>query len=140
MKIIYSLFLGIVATGCLAQQGKTEPTIYDEGVHVLSFEAMHYPSIARIAHRQGVVVVRVRFDSTGKVVSADALSGWKMLVPGAVENSRKWAFGANPDNSAIIVYRFRLTEGRCNSDQNDLFVFVEPNIANVTACGYVWQP
>ena len=135
-----AMFLCIWALTSFAQQQKRETVIYDEDIHVLTFANMHYPRLARIAHRQGTVVVRVEFDSSGRVTSANALSGWKMLVPDAVANSRQWTFAPNSEKGAIIIYKFRLLEGRCNSDETDLFTLIEPNIASVTACNYHWQP
>ncbi len=111
----------------------------DEDVKVLSFEELRYPLAARLAHVQGIVVVRVKRDDAGKVVSSAAISGAKTLMPDSLPNSKKWRFQPNQEKTAVIVYGFRI-DGLCYSGMNGQFIFRPPNIAAVTSCELVAQP
>jgi TonB family protein len=134
-----SLFLIIIhAHGLIAQD---DNTIYDSDVSVRSSEEMLYPPIARQARIQGIVVVRVMINDDGKVLSATAISGAKLLVPEALSNVKKWKFRANATKAAVIIYEFRLAEGKCNHETNHLFAFHEPNVALIVGCEQTsWQP
>jgi TonB family protein len=135
-----SLLIIIVhAYGLFAQED--EKTIYDKDINVISFEEMRYPPIARQARIQGDVVVLVKIDSGGRVTSANAISGAKLLIADTLSNAKKWHFRPNAGQAAIIVYDFRIAEGTCNSsEQNHISAFREPNILVVIACGEIWQP
>lgn len=132
-----SLLVVIVHPYLVAQQ---DQTIYDKDITVVSFEEMRYPPLARQAHIQGTVVVKVKLDDAGKVTSATAIVGARLLISDCLANARKWRFHPTPGNGAIIIYEFRLADGTCNAEQNHLFVFRRPNVASVTGCEEVWQP
>jgi protein TonB len=51
-----------------------------------------YPPIARAAHSSGSVVVQVKVDECGNVVSAKAISGPPLLQQAAVEAAYAWRF------------------------------------------------
>jgi TonB family protein len=51
-----------------------------------------YPPIARAAHTSGSVVVQVKVDECGNVVSAKAISGPPLLQQAAVEAAYAWRF------------------------------------------------
>ena len=133
-----SMFMVIVYASNLTAQ--PEGTIYDNDVNVTSFEEMRYPSMARQAHIQGVVVVQVTLDEGGKVKSANAISGAKLLIPDSVSNANQWRFRPNANKSAVIIYEFRLTDGRCNPETSHMFIFRAPNIVSVIGCEETWQP
>ena len=114
--------------------------VNDEGISVSSFEEMHYPVLARAARRESMVVVQVKLDDDGKVVTARAISGSKMLIPDSLANARKWRFHPNSDATAVIIYEFHLVEGKCDLGRNGLFVFRVPNVATITACEMQPQP
>jgi TonB family protein len=117
-----------------------EQAANDECISVSSFEEMHYPALARAAHRESMVVVQVKLDDDGKVVSARAISGSKMLISDTLSNVRKWRFHPNSNKTAVVIYDFHLVEGRCDLGRNGLFVFREPNVATITTCVAEWQP
>lgn len=50
---------------------------------------MTYPLAARRGNVQGVVVVRATLDSDGRVVSASAISGPKLLIADVLANVKK---------------------------------------------------
>ena len=70
--------------------------VMDEMVKPAYFEALEYPLTAPLAQTQGVVVVRVKLDSEGKVVSSVAISGAKSLIRECLSNSKKMALSAEP--------------------------------------------
>jgi hypothetical protein len=130
----------IVSYTAWAEKDQPAETINNEDITVVSFEEMNYPPLARTARREGIVALRVQFDDKGKVVSAMALSGPKMLISDSISNVEKWIFRPNAGKAAVILYDFRLIDGRCNPGRNRLFVFREPNIAEISTCVDVWQP
>jgi outer membrane biosynthesis protein TonB len=135
----------LVAAGLLVfvvsySSAQQEQAVNDEDISVSSFEEMLYPALARAAHRESTVVLQAKLDDDGKVVSARAISGSKMLIPDSLSNIRKWRFHPNSNKSVVVIYEFRLVEGRCGPERKTLFVFREPNITTVTTCGSDWQP
>jgi TonB family protein len=51
-----------------------------------------YPSDAREARIQGVVVLKVNVDEEGRVVRVELISGHPMLAPAAIEAVRQWTY------------------------------------------------
>jgi len=94
---------------------------------------LSYPALARSARIQGVVVVRAKLDSQGKVVDAVGVSGSELLLPSSLENVKKWRFEPNARKSTIVVYNFTIIEGRCSS-YSSLFVLQGANLARVITC------
>ena len=131
---------GLLVLAASYTSAQQEQAVSDEDISVSSFEEMHYPALARAAHRESTVVVLVKLDDDGKVVSARALSGSKMLISDSLSNARKWRFHPNSNKSAVVIYEFHLVEGKCGSGRNGLFVFREPNVATITTCTAEWQP
>jgi len=80
----------------------------------------------------GVVVVRVKVDSDGTVVSAAAISGPKLLIDDTLSNARKWHFQPKKSRDVVIVYDFKL-EGICKGTCSSSFTFSPPNVATITA-------
>lgn len=114
-----------------AQEGET---IDDRDVKLVSFADLTYPLVAKRARVQGVVVVRVALDDKGRVATASAVSGAKVLAEASLENARKWTFTPNARKTAIIVYNFVLDEGACHDDSPSLFRLQHFNFASITAC------
>lgn len=137
-RVLVAIGMLVLAVSYLPAQQRQ--TVNDEELSVSSFEEMVYPALARAAGRQGAVVVEVRLDDGGYVVSAKAISGSKMLIPDTLSNVRRWRFHPNPEKTAVVIYEFHLVEGRCNAGRNGLFVLREPNIAIVTTCFMQPQP
>jgi TonB family protein len=132
------LIVVTIACNLIAQQN--EP-LYDNDINVKSFEEMSYPPIARGAGIQGTVVVSAKLDAAGRVTSATAISGAKLLIPDSLSNAKKWRFSPNTKGLAIIIYEFRIAEGTCNdSGQNHISTFRKPNILMIVGCGEMWQP
>lgn len=131
--------LVVVANAYHLGAQQNEP-VYDNDIKVKSFEEMSYPPIAREARIQGTVVVSAKLDGDGRVIATSAISGAKLLIPDSLSNAKKWHFSPNTNRVAIIVYEFRLAEGKCNHETSHLFVFREPNRALIVGCEETWQP
>lgn len=136
LKISLLLFIIHVCTWA-AQQ---EEIVYDNDVHVMSFQEMNYPPLAREGRIQSTVVVRVLLDDGGKVKSATAISGAKLLISDTLANIETWQFRPAAGKSAVIIYEFRLADGKCDSKTSHMFIFHPPNVATVIGCGETWQP
>lgn len=132
--------MGLLVLSVSYSPAQQEQTVNDEDMSVSSFEEMAYPALAHAAGRQGMVVAEAKLDDGGYVVSARAISGFKMLIPDTLANVRKWRFRPNPNKTAVVIYEFHLVEGRCGAGENGLFVLRDPNIAIVTACFMQPQP
>ncbi|MGB6402349.1 MAG: energy transducer TonB [Candidatus Sulfotelmatobacter sp.] len=126
--------VGLLVLSVSYSPAQQEQTVNDEDIVVSSFEEMIYPAIARAAGREGTVVVEVKLDKDGYVVSASAISGSKMLIPDTLSNVRKWRFHPNSQKTAVVIYEFHLVEGKCNAGRTGLFVLRGPNVATVTTC------
>jgi TonB family protein len=78
----------------------------------LSIPKPSYPSIARSAHASGVVVVWVSVDETGKVISASAVTGDRLLRSAAVDAAKLARFapvmlnGQPVKITGLITYNF----------------------------------
>ena len=97
---------------------------------IAQFEPLEYPRIAQAARVQGAVVIRVDLDSDGRVTSARALSGPKLLIEDSVANAKKWRFDKNKLRAAVIVYLFKF-EGICNRPCSSISTFSPPNVVTV---------
>lgn len=56
------------------------------------FEAPKYPSIAKQAHIQGVVIIDTTIDEQGNVVQAHVVSGPSLLIAAALEAVANWKY------------------------------------------------
>jgi hypothetical protein len=120
----------LLLTGALSLAGQDQP-ILNEDVGILGFAVLTYPVVARATHAEGAVVVRVKVDSDGKVASATAISGPKLLIPDCVSNAKKWVFKPEKSRDVVIVYIFKF-EGLCFSSCPSSFHFSPPNVATIT--------
>ena len=140
MSILLKLILLVVVANAYDLVAQQNEPVYDSDINVKSFDEMSYPPIAREARIQGTVVVSAKLDGDGRVTSTSAISGAKLLIQDSLSNAKKWRFSPNTNKVAIIIYEFRLAEGRCNHETSHLFVFREPNRVSVVGCEDTWQP
>lgn len=141
MKVL-TVFLIISMTGtCAFVYGRPQQDamIEDKDINVLAFEDAQYPPLAYNAHIQGIVVVNVGLNDKGQVVNATALSGPLLLASVSIDNVKKWVFNPTAKKTAIIVYNYKILEGRCNHNST-FFILQEKNIATVIACPGVVNP
>ena len=111
--------------GAAAEEATTETTpasLGDDGpisVGVLNAKAVSkphppYPPVAKAARASGLVTVRVTVDETGRVVSAEAVSGHPLLQQAAVQAAREarlspTLLGGKPVKvSGVLTYNFVL--------------------------------
>jgi TonB family protein len=132
LRILFSI--GLVVLLAPAPRAQHDNPIKDTDVKVTAFADLTYPPLAAQSRMQGVVVVEVKLDDQGKVVEAEALSGWPLLATSSTENVKKWRFEPNPRKAAVIVYQFRI-EGVCHgADASSHMIFHPPNFASITDC------
>jgi len=107
--------------------------VNDQEIRVVDFKELIYSPLARNAQIQGVVVIRVKLDDQGKVTEAVAISGPEIFYLDCLSNVKNWRFKPNPKKTAVVIYDFKILEGRCNSDSS-LFVLQGSNIATILVC------
>lgn len=129
----FLLLCGAASGYVVAQQSPRSETVRNEDIYVASLAEMPYPAGARLARKEGIVVVRVKFDGEGKVTAAEAISGPKELIIDSLANAKKWRFHPNSAKTAVVIYQFRI-DGLCASGSH--FIFREPNIASITGCNF----
>jgi TonB family protein len=120
-------------------QAQEPGVLFDEDVKMVRFADLIYPSYARMARAEGIVVVRVTLDHAGDVANAVAISGPRLLVPEAESNARKWKFRPNARAAAVIVYHFRIADGACYDGNRSLFLLRHQNLAEIVSCQEVLQ-
>jgi TonB family protein len=108
-----------------------------DGLILQALEALDYPPLARSARFQGRVVVAVKLDATGRVVSAQIEKGPPVIAPAAIANAKKWRFRTNVAQDAEIIYDFEIDEN-C-TENGSRFNYEAPNLARITACRYPIQ-
>jgi|HubBroStandDraft_2_1064218.scaffolds.fasta_scaffold55123_2 TonB family protein len=122
---------------CIQAQG--DETISDKDINVIEYETPGYPALALQSRIQGIVVVRARLDAVGKVIEATALSGSQYLLPEAVANAKKFQFQPNSQKAVVVVYHFKLSQGRCKFPSG--FSELEArNLVTITACPRSIEP
>ena len=99
----------LVLSTAIAQQPKASmPMVAGAAVPL-------YPPLARAAHVQGVVHVKITTDGT-KVTAAHAEDGHRLLAVAAEENARTWLFTKHEPTSFTVTYRYRIsTDGDPNN-------------------------
>ena len=128
------MLIGFLAVSQLfTVSAQEKQTVSDKDIKIVDYEEMRYPTVARNAHVQGMVVIRVKLDDQGKVVDATAISGSEFLVRDSIENAKKWRFKPNTQKSAAIIYNFTLPGGFCKS-QGSLFLQQGANVATIIGC------
>lgn len=131
--ITLSATLSVLGSICHAQE-RQSPTIPDNEIRVITYEAMNYPPLALQTRLQGVVVVLLNLDDKGVVVAASALSGSALLVNSCLANAKKWKFQPNAQHTVIIVYNFRLSYAFGCESKGSLFTLEAPNLVNIVDC------
>jgi TonB family protein len=95
-----------------------------------------YPRIPRLARVQGSVEVKCTLDSSGSVISAEAVSGHRLLQEPARQNALQWKFERVSKeavgSSVTLKYEF-LLDGKRPDDAKTTFVFELPNRIQIIA-------
>ena len=100
---------------CLALLLLLMPVAGSNQLAVLHLESVEYPLLAWQARIQGDVRVTMHVDSDGKVLSAIASSGDKLLQQAAIDNLKTWIFVTNREFDLEISYQFRLEKPESSS-------------------------
>lgn len=100
--------------------------------------SMHYPCLALISKIEGSVTLQVTIGEAGKPVEVKALRGHPLLLGGAAENIKKWAFRRTVKNRHLpstfeMTYLFQI-RGTRKAKEEDVDVVVElPRTVVVTS-------
>jgi TonB family protein len=92
-------------------------------------ETPTYPTLARVAHITGKVILAITIDSEGNVTDAKVTNDTKsigVLEPGSISNIRLWTFAKPPTfpYSQTIVYDYELDVSLPGDDGNHPIVKV----------------
>lgn len=85
----------------VAQESKVAPLM------VASAAVPLYPPLARAAHIQGVVHVKVTTDGH-RVIETHVEDGHKLLAAAAEENARTWQFSTHEPITFTVTYHYKL--------------------------------
>ena len=85
----------------------TKATPLDEQFSVVAAVAPSYPQALRTARLKGDVIVEVKIDQSGSVISAEAVSGHRALIELCIKAAKAWQF--SPENKSGISRKTRLT-------------------------------
>jgi TonB family protein len=119
--------------GSLPRQENQDQTIRDQDIHIVHFEPVNYPHLARQTRIEGVVVVRVALDADGKVTDAVALSGHSLFDSRQRRECQKMAFQIAAQHAATIIYNFKIYLCKSSSAPPKP-AFHPPNSISATAC------
>ncbi|MGH9573630.1 MAG: TonB family protein [Candidatus Acidiferrales bacterium] len=137
--ILIGVALSVLLNVSAAPRNAT--SIQDKDINVVYREDLPYPVFAQMNHIQGLVVVRVTLDETGRVLNAEALSGASILVQDTLKNIVNWRFSPNAERAAIIVYNFRIGTGCRRKSPYSQTTFYPPNFVTIINCrAPVWVP
>jgi hypothetical protein len=89
-----------------------------------------YPPLARAAHVQGVVHVKLTTDGQ-RAVTAHAEDGPKLLAAAAEENARTWQFAVHEPTTFTVTYRYKLVAGLKGDPDNPEVVLRLPTEVEV---------
>jgi TonB family protein len=132
-RIVISMISVLALSSFSSVGAQHESTINDNEIKLVDFEDLTYPTPARTAHIEGVVVVRASLNDKGKVVEVTAVSGNDVFIPECLANARKWRFQPNAMKAVVIVYNFRMTYAVSKSGCSQ-FMLQAPNFATITSC------
>lgn len=92
-KRIGLLLIILFGAGLFSVKGSKPQMLTGEQPAVVKAVApTNYPAIAFSARADGKVVVEVKIDSTGKVVSANVVEGHALLKKFAADSAKRWQF------------------------------------------------
>jgi hypothetical protein len=127
------LLAGVLAAGVVgvAADDPTGSAVLNEEIEVIHAERMIYPLPARVHVVEGAVVIKVELEKTGKVRSASAVSGPKLLIDDCIKNAKNWVFRRTAAGTAVIVYFFQI-KGLCELPCPSNFEYYAPNVAIIS--------
>src|ERR1700722_17565444 len=75
---------------------------------VIHIESLGYPEVARAAHVEGAVALRLNIGSDGRVKSIAKLDGPDILAAAAEANASTWVFSSDRERTSDVQYEYRL--------------------------------
>ena len=119
------------------------PTVgYSQAFPVVKeFVVPPYPPTAQAVRAEGDVQIAVEVDGDGKVISASAISGHKLLTETAKQVALKWTFSPGTGGRFLTLrFRFRLSNSKryrpARLVGNYTLMFIEPESRIVTTVSY----
>jgi len=115
VSLLALMLIGTVVFGWVANEDRREVRVAVAPV---------YPTLALYARKTGDVTVKVRTDANGRVVTAEAVSGPKILFRAAEEAARQWLFAAaefKRDTSLVMSFRI-MPDGTSDLDLSSRFI------------------
>ena len=91
-----------------------------------------YPPLARVAHVQGVVHVKITTDGH-RVIATKVEDGHKLLAAAADENARTWQFATHEPTTFTVTYRYKLNAKLKGSPNNPTVVLRLPTEVEVSS-------
>jgi TonB family protein len=101
--LVFSVFLAAVACASAEESPEVLPKVVQHGEPT-------YPPIARTAHIEGEVRVRVTTDGES-VTNAEAESGPPILHKAAEDNVRTWKFVPHTAGTFHVTFRYKIMSG-----------------------------
>ncbi len=123
----------LMVVGMVAFTLEAAPAAASPRERPLIFVDLPYPAEALAARTDGVVVVQVTTDGSGRIVGAESVVGPDLLARAVVANVKGWTLAPGPLTD-WLVFRFEIDNGACNDDSRSLFRVAYANLAVVTAC------
>ena len=110
MRLKWVVLTFILVTQCARGDDIRWCTI--AGVKAEKAQALVYPAIAKAGHVEGIVILRVTFETSGVVKAIDSVSGPKLLADPATHRTKDWQFktdatGSEPCQNLVII-RYRI--------------------------------
>jgi hypothetical protein len=110
--------------------------VSNSDIRVIHFgNQLKYPSLARQARDEGVVVLKLTLNDKGAVANVLPLSGLPILIEACIANAKDWQFQANSERTVVLVYNFSLVI----DDPGQVF-FQPPNLVTITNSPIPAQP
>jgi hypothetical protein len=113
-----ALMFILIAPTIAQQQKLVLPTVGGASVPL-------YPQLARMAHVQGIVRIKVSTDGE-KVTTIHVTDGNKLLATAAEENLRSWRFASHEPITFDVTYRYKLDGEYDGYNDNPVVLFRLP--------------
>lgn len=119
MKTSRYLFLAgmvLLLAGWVVPGGKNGDREGSKQGRLIKKIAPEYPLVAKTAKIQGLVVLKIKIDTAGKVETVEIVSGHEKLAPAAVTAVKQWRyepFRVNGKKTAVektVTIQFTLTD------------------------------
>jgi TonB family protein len=106
----------------------------ETNARLIGAELPIYPQLAKMANIHGTIVIYVKTDSAGKVISAVAKGGPPLLVRAAVENVKTWRFSGPSEQTITYDFKVDGTAGRDDAFYRyGMIIFHPPNAVEIIA-------